>query len=572
MARKRAALRWRGLAAAAPVAALLAFAPTAAPLSAAGVTVNAPAVSVPDVPSVGGPAGGVVDPVVNTVNGAGDAAAGTVNHTLGSDGGGGGDPGGGGGNPGGGGGGNPGGGGGGGNPNGGGGGSPGGGDNGGPNGGAGGGGSLTGGGAPRLSGAAAVRAARLTASRRPAASVARAKGSTSAASSDSSGGPHGALRPIADVIKFIPTPVKVLIVVLALLAFGFFLRSLFVGRRAARLERHRQELLGDVGLLQKALLPDVPARIGALDATVAYRPAEGPGAGGDFYDVFPMEGGRVAIIVGDVCGHGRQALAVTALMRYTLRAYLTAGGEPRAALQSAARALENEPHAELTTVVLAVYDGAEGMLSYACAGHPPPILIGPGAHGPVTVGSSPPIGAGFETGVRQTTVPLPPGSTACFFTDGLLEARLGDGLLGRERVGEIVNELGDDIRADALLRRIAERADRAPDDMAACIVRARPEAVAPERVRVEDLELDGAPEDEERGQAFLAACGMPEDGAEAVLRSARAAVGEFGAAILRVRLGPGEGRAEVVPCDPDPQLQTNGNGVPSVRPIHRVSA
>jgi hypothetical protein len=417
-----------------------------------------------------------------------------------------------------------------------------------------------------------VRAARQAADRRSAASVARAGGSTAAAASGdgSSDGPSGALRPIADVIKFIPTPVKALIVVLALLALGFFVHSFLVTRRARRLEQHRQELLGDVGLLQKALLPDVPARIGALDATVAYRPAEGPGAGGDFYDVFPMEGDRVAIIVGDVCGHGRQALAVTALMRYTLRAYLTAGGDPRAALQSAARALEHEPHAELTTVVLAVYDARAGTLSYACAGHPPPILIGPGAHKPVTIGSSPPIGAGLQTGVRQTTVPLPPGSTACFFTDGLLEARLGDGLLGRERVGEIVSELGDEVRADALLRRIAEQADRAPDDMAACIVRARPEATVPEDVRLEDLELDGASEDEDRGQGFLAACGMPGEGADTVLRSAHAAVGEFGAAILRVRLGPGEGRAEVVPCDPEPQLRPNGTGGGLGEPIRSI--
>jgi hypothetical protein len=547
---------------------MLVLAPAASPLS--GPVPQAPVqlpVQVPDVPHV--PVSG---PVGDAANGAVDTGNGLKNTALGQ--GGGSDPGGGnnGGNNGG-----HNGGGGGGNPSGGGGNDPGGHSSGGDNGGGGGGGGggLTGGGRP--GGAAAIAAARQRAARRSAASVARANGSTSAGNSGgSSDGASGALRPIADVIKFVPTPVKVLIVVLALLAFAFFLRSFFVGRRARRLEQHRQELLGDVGLLQKALLPDVPARIGSLDATVAYRPAEGPGAGGDFYDVFPMEGDRVAIIVGDVCGHGRQALAVTALMRYTLRAYLTAGGEPRAALQSAARALENEPHAELTTVVLAVYDGRAGTLSYASAGHPPPILIGPGAHRPVTVGSSPPIGAGLETGVRQTTVPLPPGSTACFFTDGLLEARLGDGLLGRERVGEMARELGDDIRADALLGRIAERADRAPDDMAACIVRARPEAAVPEDVRFEDLELDGAPEDEERGQGFLAACGMPEEGAETVLRSARATVGEFGAAILRVRLGVGEGRAEVVPCDPDPRLRPNGSnggtlGEP-IRSIQRLSA
>jgi hypothetical protein len=329
-----------------------------------------------------------------------------------------------------------------------------------------------------------------------------------------------------------------------------------------------------VGLLQKALLPDVPERIGSLEATVAYRPAEGPGAGGDFYDVFEMEGDRVAIIVGDVCGHGRQALAVTALMRYTLRAYLTAGGEPRAALQIAARALGNEPHAELTTVVLAVYDGHAGTLTYACAGHEPPILLGAPAHAPVTVGSSPPVGAGLETGLRQTTVPLPPGSMACFFTDGLVEARLGDGLLGRERVGDIARELGEDARADTLLTRIAERADRAHDDMAACIIRACPEAPVAESLRVEDLELDGAPEDEERAHGFLVACGMPAEAAETILASARATVGEFGAAVLRVRLGTGEGRAEVIPCQPV-RLPATGNGSSGPSPlasIPRISA
>src|SRR4051794_12478013 len=204
-----------------------------------------------------------------------------------------------------------------------------------------------------------------------------------------------------------------------------------------------------------------------------------------------MEGDRVAIIVGDVCGHGRQALAVTALMRYSLRAYLTAGGEPRTALQIAARALENEPHAELTTVVLAVYDGRAGTLTYACAGHEPPILVGAPAHRPVTVGSSPPIGAGTETGLRQTTVPLPPGAQAFFFTDGLVEARLGEGLLGRGRVEDAARELGPEARADLLLDRIAERADRAPDDMAACIVRACGEAPTSESTRIEELELDG---------------------------------------------------------------------------------
>ena len=337
------------------------------------------------------------------------------------------------------------------------------------------------------------------------------------------------------------------IAALALLTILFFGRSFLSERRARRLERHREELMGDVGLLQNALLPEIPPRIGALETSVAYRPAEGPAAGGDFYDVFEMEGNRVAIIVGDVCGHGRQALAVTALMRYSLRAYLQAGGgEPRVALQIAARALEGEPHAELTTVVLAVYDGNDGTLTYACAGHEPPIVIsGSAKHRPVTVGSSPPVGAGLDTGLRQTRLPLPPGAMACFFTDGLVEARLGDGLLGRKRLAELAGELRPEESAGALLQRIAERADRAPDDMAACIIRAAADAPDPSAPRVEELELDGAEGDDERARGFLAGCGMPKSNVESILQSARTTVGEFGGAILRVRL---DGPLEIIRC------------------------
>jgi serine phosphatase RsbU (regulator of sigma subunit) len=360
--------------------------------------------------------------------------------------------------------------------------------------------------------------------------------------------------PLASVLssieQVIPGPVLALIGILALLAAGFALRSTLVSRRARRLERQKEELLGDVGLLQRALLPDVPDDLTGIDVSVAYRPAEGPAAGGDFYDVFELDSDRTAIIVGDVCGHGRQALAVTALMRYTLRAYLGAGFEPRVALQVAGRTIEGDPDSELTTVVLAVYDGRAGTLTYACAGHEPPIVLGPAAHEPVTVSSAPPLGGFMATGHRQTTVPLAPGAAACFFTDGLVEARLGDQMMGRERLSELVTELAPDEGAQLLLERLAAAADRAPDDMAACLVRARDEAVGSLAARIEELEADADELDHgERVLQFLIACGQPEAKAKRTLQAAQAKGSEFGGVLLRVHVSGAGGRVEILPTE-----------------------
>ena len=385
------------------------------------------------------------------------------------------------------------------------------------------------------------------ASLRPVAAAGGGSTAPDGGAAEDSGPSNPVAQVIERIVEVIPTPIKILIALLALVALAALAHARLAARRAKRLAEQREELLGDVGLLQRALLPDVPAALTGIEASVAYRPAEGPAAGGDFYDVFELDGGRTAIIVGDVCGHGRAALAVTALMRYTLRAYLGVGLEPRVALKVAARALEGDPEGALTTVVLAIYDPSAGTLTYACAGHEPPIVLGPTAYEPVTAFSAPPLGGSMPTGHRQTTVALPPGAAVCFFTDGLVEARLGKEMIGRERLSEMLAELAPESGAQLLLERLAQAADRAPDDMAACLVRVKDDAMASPAPRVEELEVDAADLEGDRVFRFLRACGVDPDATAAVVRAAGAKAAEYGGALIRVVAETGERRVEVMP-------------------------
>jgi sigma-B regulation protein RsbU (phosphoserine phosphatase) len=288
-------------------------------------------------------------------------------------------------------------------------------------------------------------------------------------------------------------------------------------------------------VLQAALLPEVPGEVGLLRTSVAYRPAEGPGAGGDFYDAFELDGGRVGIVLGDMAGHGHEALAQTTLLRYTLRVYLETGLDPRTALKLAGRTFDESLEASFATAVVALYDAGEGTLTYACAGHPPPVLLGPPWHEPVTVSSSPPIGIGAPTGLRQTKVPLPSDALACFFTDGLTEARLEHGLLGRARLVELLDSLGPDATAATLLARIREEAAEAPDDMAACIVRPVADSVALD-VRVEELELGHGEPIEPAVERFLEACGVTADELPALRGDASSIASRWGGVLVRVRV------------------------------------
>jgi Stage II sporulation protein E (SpoIIE) len=357
------------------------------------------------------------------------------------------------------------------------------------------------------------------------------------------------VKTLTRIVGVVPTPVRILIAALVALALALAVRSRASGVRARRLMRQRGQLLEDVGLLQAALLPVPPPRLGPVGTSVAYRPADGPGAGGDFYDVFGLDDGRLAVIVGDVSGHGREALPHTALVRFTVRAYLEAGLSPHEALKTAGSVLEHQLAGSFATVVAAVYHPRERTLTYSSAGHPPPVVLGDaGADATATAVtlttacSAPPLGAGMRTGTRETVVSVPGPAWLCFHTDGVTESRVGQDLFGSWRLNVALGQLGRDATATALLDSVAERTTARPDDMAACLLRVQDGAGAP-TIAHELLELDGATVAGGRAERFLRESGMSAAAAASVVDAARAELDRRDCVPLELTFGDGPPRA-----------------------------
>lgn len=342
------------------------------------------------------------------------------------------------------------------------------------------------------------------------------------------------VQTITRIVGVIPLAVWIALGALLALALALAAGSRLLAKHARRLERQRGELLADVGLLQTTLLPAPAAGRGSLRTSAAHRPADGPAAGGDFYDVFALEDGGLATIVGDVCGHGREALPHTALVRFTLRAYLEAGLSPREALRTAGAVLERQLDGALATVVLATYQPRERTLVYACAGHPPPVVLGSRALEPLGACAAPPIGAGMPTGTRQSVIALPGAAQVCFHTDGVTDARVGSDLYGSDRLERALASLGAAASAPALLDRVAEQTDSRPDDMAVCLLSLQGNAAEPVTL-VQELELYDDGTARERAERFLLACGLDLRESARIAAAAREEVARAGSVLLQAR-------------------------------------
>ena len=191
--------------------------------------------------------------------------------------------------------------------------------------------------------------------------------------------------------------------------------------------RLADEALGHIAhTLQTSLLPSALPAIPGIETAARFRPAhDGLEVGGDFYDVFPTGSGSWAIVVGDVCGKGPEAAAVTALARYTLRAVAALEHSPSRILTRLNEALLRQgPAAEFCTAAYVRIDQETGgtRLTMCSAGHPLPLFLHAG-------GTAEPVGRhglllGLEAdpGLTDVTVALGPGDALMLYTDGLTDA------------------------------------------------------------------------------------------------------------------------------------------------------
>lgn len=310
----------------------------------------------------------------------------------------------------------------------------------------------------------------------------------------------------------IPPVVWAALAALALLAALMMGLALTRGRSARQLERERESLIADLVALEGAVVPALPEALGGLALSVTSAPAAGPISGGDFHDAFALSRDRVAVLVGDVAGHGRQALADAQLVRHAVRAYLEAGLDPRSALAMTGAVVDDREEPLLASVIVAVHDRRDGTLTFASAGHEPPIFVtGQGAGLPPVTGWSPPLGTGLETGRRQTTIPLLEGSAVCLVTDGVTEARSDGMRIGAARLIKWLSALGPGAMSSDVVARLREATDATEDDVTVCMLRALTPPIKG-AARIEEAIVEGG--DPTYLVRFLRDCGLPVADAE----------------------------------------------------------
>ncbi len=237
--------------------------------------------------------------------------------------------------------------------------------------------------------------------------------------------------------------------------------------------------------LQQALLPESLPRADGIEIAVRYLPAEGAAAGGDFYDVVELPGGRLGIAVGDIVGHGAEAAAAMGQLRSALRAYALEGRAPARLLQLLSRYADGVAGARGATLVYAVVDPAAREVRYAAAGHPPPLLVAPNGRARYLEGArGVPLDRALGHVYEDAVAAVPEGTTLVLYSDGAIERR-GEALdVGLGRLAEAAAE-SSRLAPEGLCTRLIDAlltGTRRHDDVALLAARVHAPAIAPLRL------------------------------------------------------------------------------------------
>ncbi|MFC4531798.1 PP2C family protein-serine/threonine phosphatase [Sphaerisporangium dianthi] len=245
--------------------------------------------------------------------------------------------------------------------------------------------------------------------------------------------------------------------------------------------------------LQRTLVPSVLPRVPGLRAAAAYHPVSTDEVGGDFYDLFPLDGNRWGFFLGDVCGKGADAAALTSLVRYTLRAAAVYDPDPCTVLANLDAVLQQEHAGSLApprycTALFGVLEPDQDgfTVTLAGGGHPPALVVrADGVVDPVHPEGGQLIGILRAPHFAEVSTRLDAGDALLLYTDGLTEARTGtgsmleedglaahlaataptsaDGLL--DTVNKLIGTLGDGVSDDTAVLALSVPSARRPSPL-----------------------------------------------------------------------------------------------------------
>jgi serine phosphatase RsbU (regulator of sigma subunit) len=228
--------------------------------------------------------------------------------------------------------------------------------------------------------------------------------------------------------------------------------------------------------MQRSLLPRSRPVIEGLEVGEVYEPSARMDVGGDVYDFLALEDGRLAVVLGDVTGHGVDATADMAMAKFVFRSLAREHPEPGDFLASANEVICSEiGPGKFISMSYVVVDGRSGLVAGASAGHPAPRVVLPDgstrpleAHGLV-------LGIDGDQQYAESRVELPVGASLVLYTDGVVEARRDGELYGDDRLDALLAE-GHDLPARSLAAAVAEDAREfaggdLSDDLAVVVIR-----------------------------------------------------------------------------------------------------